>query len=211
MSKANKTTRKDRRSQKLVTEISQLLTVGKVATHDKDGKPLTLIQRLTNVIVRVTELERSNMMINQVGAKVDDGHYDYTKDQNTFLKLFGGYMAQLLRQNNAENYVELRLQAADMGVLLLTVQKLTGKSAHELKLDAEKNVAELVQASFNFMAVEHALRISQKWEPDGGLGAEFETARTELWDLAKKFEIEEPVPVEAPTPEPEASHAPNQE
>lgn len=58
--------------------------------------------------------------------------------QHWAIKFFAASFAQTFNETKAVNYIEMTLGHPDTGPLIVTLQKLVGKTPHELREQAEK-------------------------------------------------------------------------
>lgn len=71
-----------------------------------------------------------------------------------------GAFCEMLEKHNAENYIEVRF-GSKFGPLMVTVQKLNGKTPHQLRAEAEARLSKAIEL----------LEQAQEWvQSDSNLG-----------------------------------------
>ena len=83
-------------------------------------------------------------IIKEFGVRrMEDGYEAWVKSD--FVKVLGLIMVDLFKMNGAENYVELSLETDEFGPLVMTLQRLEGKTPHQFRMEAEDKYNELLK------------------------------------------------------------------
>ena len=78
--------------------------------------------------------------IKEISIKGDQINIVFATEVATMI---AGAMSEILREHNAQSYVEMRFLDSDGELIILTAQRGDGKTPHEKRVEAEKALADL--------------------------------------------------------------------